>query len=500
MTTHGSVWLATARMSRYDVLATDQQADVLVVGGGVIGLTTALQLQLEGADVVLVEAGRIGARTSGNTTGKVTSQHGAIYAGLLDRHGIDTARQYATANQAAVEEVAELVGRFGIDCELVRSPAFVYSTESADLSREAEVAAQLGLPAHNVDPTELGLPLTATEVVRFDNQVQLHPSRYLGGLAAAFSRAGGRIFERTRVTELNTEGDRVEARTEPGSTVRANHAIVATLLPIGLLGGYFARTRPNQSHGIAVRLPVQAPSGMAISVDDPVRSTRPWPGGGPNGLIVVGGDHETGDQDDTDAVYRGLIDWVSSLWNTQAQAEYRWSAQDYSTPDQLPYVGKAPGSSILIATGMHKWGLTNGMVAAGILRDLVLGRENPWSSAYDAGRIGGARAVAELVKDNLKVGKEFAGGHLRRLLDSGLDHVEVGQGGLYDADGHTVGAYRDPDGRLHTVVPVCTHLGCPLRWNQGDATWDCNCHGSRFAPDGSVLDGPAVSPLKTPDH
>ncbi|MFI6826999.1 FAD-dependent oxidoreductase [Kribbella sp. NPDC050241] len=499
MTVQNSVWLATASMPQYDALDTDLNADVLIVGGGVIGLTTALFLQQDGADVILLEAGRIGARTSGNTTGKVTSQHGAIYASLLDRHGRDTAQQYAAANQAAVEDVADLVRRLNIECELSRTPSFVYTTESADLRRESEVAAQLGLPAQLTDSAELALPLAATAVVRFDNQVQLHPSRYLAGLASAFSQAGGRVFEHSRVTEVRDEADGVEAATERGCGVRASHTILATLLPIGSVGGYFARTRPNQSHGIAVRLPVDAPAGMAISVDERVRSTRPWPGGGPTGLIVVGGDHETGDQTDTDAAYQGLVDWVGSLWNVSVQPEYRWSAQDYSTPDLLPYVGKAPGSPVLVATGMHKWGLSNGTVAAGILCDTVLGRDNPWSSLYDAGRIGDAHAVAQLVKDNLKVGKEFATGHARRILGVGMDHVEVGEGGLYDGDEHTVGAYRDHDGALHTVVPVCTHLGCPLHWNQADTTWDCNCHGSRFTPDGAILDGPAMAPLAKPE-
>ncbi|GAA1700552.1 FAD-dependent oxidoreductase [Kribbella yunnanensis] len=493
MTTSASVWLATANMPRYDGIGADRRTDVLVVGGGVIGLTTALELQLEGADVVLVESNRIGARTSGNTTGKVTSQHGAIYAQLVDRHGVEVARQYAMANQAGVERVAALVDRFGIDCEFIRAPAFVYATEDTDLRREAEVAAELGLPASFA--AELELPVKTTGVVRFDNQVQLHPARYLAGLAEAFIAAGGRIFEHTRVTELD---DGIEAKTEPGAVIRADHAVVATLLPFGTLGGYFARTRPQQSHGIAVRLPVAAPTGTAISADGPTRSTRPWPGGGPNGLIVVGSGHEVGDQSDTDAAYRSLADWAGSLWNARLEPEYRWSAHDYSTPDHLPYVGKAPGSPLLVATGMHKWGLSNGTIAAGILRDLILKRDNEFGALYDAGRIGDAHSVATLVKDNLKVGKELVAGHVRRLVGGGLDHVEVGEGGLYDLDGKTVGASCDHDGRLHTVVPVCTHLGCPLRWNQGDTTWDCNCHGSRFTPDGKVLDGPATNPLATP--
>lgn len=454
-----SVWLATATMPQYGVLAADQFADVLVVGGGLIGLTTALLLQEDGAEVVLLEGGRIGARTSGSTTGKVTSQHGAIYARLLDRHGTDKARQYGAANQAAIEEVDNLIHRLAIDCELSRSPSFVYTTGSADLHRETAVAAKLGLPAHLADAEELGLPLPVTEVVRFDNQLLLHPGRYLAGLATAFSQAGGRIFEQSRVTKLQSKDDGIEADTESGRAVRASHAVVATLLPIGTVGGYFARTRPSRSNGIAVRLPVDAPAGMAISADQPVRSTRPWPGGGPGGLIVVGSDDEPAD---TEAKYQSLVDWASSVWNVSLEPEYRWSAHDYSTPDLLPYVGKAPGSPVLVATGMHKWGLSNGTVAAGILRDLVLGRDNPWTELYDASRIGDAHAVAHLVKDNLKVAKEF-----------------------------TVG-------RLHHRGPVCTHLGCPLHWNQADTTWDCECHGSRFASDGTVLDGPATSPLQHP--
>lgn len=457
-----SVWTATAQIPSYDALRTDKRADVAVIGGGWIGLTTALLLAQDGADVVLLEAGRLGSRTSGNTTGKVTSQHGAIYADLIDRHGEEKARLYAEANQAAVGRVADLAGAEAIDCELIRTPTFVYSTDSAsELKREAEAAISLGLPAHLTDGPEVGLP--AVGAVRFDDQVQLHPVKYLAGLAAALTRVGGRIFEHTRVIRLDEKDDVVQVSTEAGPEVRARHAVVATLLPFGLTGGYVAKTRPQQSHGIAVRLPVEAPVGMSISTNSPVRSTRPWPGGGPNGLIVVGGNHANGTVEDTEAIYQGLIDWVNSTWDYLCQAEHRWSAHDYSTPDLLPYVGRSPGSnSILVATGMHKWGLGNGMVAAGIICDLVAERTNPWAGLYDAGRIGDAKAVAKLLKDNLMVGKEFAAGHLSRAFRGGLDHLEVGQGGLFDVDGQTVGAYRDHEGTLYTVKPTCTHVGCAL--------------------------------------
>jgi len=492
-----SVWTETAEIPSYDALDADVSCDVVVVGGGWIGLTTALLLAQEGAGVVVIEGGRIARRTSGNTTGKVTSQHGAIYATLRDRHGDDVARLYADTNQDAVTQVAALVDRLGIECQLSRTPSYVYTTDpTTSLRDEAQAAASLGLPAQLVDGQEVGVPAVAA--VRFDDQLQLHPVRYLAGLARALVDAGGRIYEQSRAMSIDDTDGGVEVKVASGNVVRARHAVTATLLPIGTIGGYFARTAPEQSHGIAVRLPVEAPTGMAISVDAPVRSTRPWPGGGPTGLIVVGSGHKVGRADDTRAAYQALVDWVGSTWNFDAQPEFRWSAHDYASADLLPYVGRAPGNEgILIATGMHKWGLSNGTAAAGVLRDLILGRDNPAAALYDAGRIGDARSVAAMIKTNLEVGKEFATGHAARILTTGLDHLEVGEGGLYNRDGRTVGAYCDQDGELHTVKPVCTHLGCSLSWNQADTTWDCSCHGSRFSPDGSVLDGPATRPLDT---
>jgi glycine/D-amino acid oxidase-like deaminating enzyme/nitrite reductase/ring-hydroxylating ferredoxin subunit len=481
-------------MPRFEPAAGEITADVVVVGGGLVGLTTALFLADEGADVVVIEAREVGGRTSGHTTGKVTSQHSAIYAELLDRHGRDSARTYATANQAAVDRVADLVATLGIDCELTRTPAYLYCTDPAHcdfLKLEASTATALGLPASLVDPAEVGLPGIAA-ALRFSDQVQLHPAKYVAGLATALTERGGRIFDHTRALDVDDDGDRVTVTTDVGAKVTAAHAVMATLSPIGTTGGFFAKMRPRRSSGLAVRLPVPAPAGMSISIDEPVRSTRPWPGGGPNGLIVVG----SGPDSDAAADHQALLDWTRSTWNSDdITVEYRWSAHDYATPDHLPYVGRTPGSErILVATGMNKWGLSNGTVAAGILRDLATGRDNPYQELYRATRIGGPKEIATLIANNLAVGKDLTTGHLHRLT-GGADHLEVGEGGLLKTENGTVGAYRDSDGRLHTVKPVCTHLGCAVSWNQAETTWDCSCHGSRFDPDGTVLDGPATSPL-----
>lgn len=235
---------------------------------------------------------------------------------------------------------------------------------------------------------------------------------------------------------------------------------------------------------------------MGLGVDAPTRSTRPWPDPGPNGLIVVGNDHETGTTD-TAGAYADLEGWARETFDVEA-VDYRWSSQDFVTPDRIPYVGRAQLTErTLVATGFAKWGLSNGTAAALMLSDLMADRDNEWLPAFDATRVGGPRTVAELVKDNLKVGREFVGGHLGRVKAASVAHLGRGEGDAVEVDGHSVGGYRDPAGRLHAVSLACSHLGCRVNWNAADASWDCPCHGSRFDVDGAVLDGPAVTPLRT---
>ncbi|GAA6527646.1 FAD-dependent oxidoreductase [Intrasporangium sp. DVR] len=461
--THGSVWLddPTRRREPAPPLEGEAEADVVVVGAGITGLTTALLAARDGNRVLLLEARHIGDGTTGYTTGKVTAQHSLIYAHLVDWAGTERARQYADANRAGIDLVAELVGELGIDCSLTRADALVYTTSEEShtiraMEDEAVAARRLGLPASLVSSSDLPFPITAG--VRFTDQVHLHPRRYLDGLADALVAAGGVIHESTRVTGVAEERGHVVVDTD-GGRVSATSVVIATLLPMGLIGGYFARTRPSLSYGLAMRLRTEAPSAMTISVDDPVRSTRPWPDAGPEGLIVVGSGHEVGADVDTEARYSQLEQWARDTFDV-AEVTHRWSAHDYVTPDRVPYIGRPPlHQNVYVATGFGKWGLANGTAAALITSNLVAGHESPWLPVFDAGRIEGVRSVPALVGGNAKVAAELVTGELRR------------------------------------EAPRCSHMGCRLRWNEAEETWDCHCHGSRFASDGAVLAGPAVKPI-----
>ncbi|MFP5257165.1 MAG: FAD-dependent oxidoreductase [Acidimicrobiia bacterium] len=494
MSEHESVWRATAPLPTFAPLGGDLQVDVAVVGGGITGLTTALMLQGDGARVALVEARRIGAGTTGGTTGKVTSQHALTYATLVEQHGEERARAYADANQQAIGTVAGLVVELGIDCQLTRAPAFVYASDAggcAELEAEHEAALALGLPARLTD--EVDLPFPVELALRFDDQAHLHPGAYLAGLATAFVEGGGVLADRTRAMGIEEADASVEVHTEHG-TVAAGHVVVATLLPIADRGGFFAKARPTRGYGIAVRLASGGIDGMHIDVGS-TRSTRPWDDDGRPGVIVVGETHETGQEEHTPARWGELERWVRERFEVDSIA-YRWSAQDFTSVDELPYVGRSPRSErVLVATGMRKWGLTNGTAAAQILTDLVAGRDNPWHEAFDATRIGGAASVKDLVQDNLQVGRELVDGYVGRVTAGAVDHLAPGEGGLAKVDGHTVGAYRDPSGQVHAVSATCTHMGCTLQWNRAETSWDCPCHGSRFDTGGTVLEGPAVRAL-----
>ena len=485
-----SLWVGTTPdAGSRPPLAGPVTVDVAVIGAGITGLTAAALLQDDGASVVVLEAGAVCSGVTAYTTAKVTSLHGLVYAGLAGSAGDDVARLYGEANQAAVERVATFVEERGIDCDFSRRSAYTYTTDPGQVKQveaEVEVARRLGLPAELTTETEL--PFDVAAAVRLDDQAQFHPRRYCRGLAGPVA-----VHEHTRALGVDEGGGGPCTVSTDRGEVRAGHVVVATHLPFLDRGGFFAKCHPTRSYALAARLDGPVPRGMYLGIDRPTRSVRAAQG---DGLVILGGEgHKVGQDDDTRRRHAALEEWARATFPV-ASVEYRWSAQDLVPVDGRPFVGpQLPGSRVLVATGFKKWGMTNGTAAAMILADLVAGRDNPWTAAFDATRIR-ETVTRDLVKENLDVGKRFVGDRLRTLLPPDAEHLRPGEGGIARLGGEKVAAYRDDEGRLHAVSPVCTHLGCLVSFNTAERTWDCPCHGSRYTVEGRVIEGPATKDLR----
>ena len=495
---HESVWIDTGppqpELPRLDGSA---RADVVVIGGGIVGLTTALLLQEAGSKVVLIEAGRVARGVSGYTTAKVSSQHGLIYAKLTAKHGSEAARTYGQANEAALAWIAQRVERDGIDCDFRRQPSYAYVGSDAQrhqVEDEARAAIAAGLPASLTDSTPLPYPVAAA--VRFDDQAEFHPRKYLLALADRLTAAGAELYERSHAVQVDAGRDAVTVKT-PGGQVSAGFAVVATHYPFLDRSLSFARVHPQRSYAIACRIAGAPPPGMHIAGDSPTRSIRAIPLGDEELLLVGGEGHKTGAGGDTEQRYRALEQFAREHWDVESVA-YRWSTQDNSTLDSMPYIGRLTPRSdrVLMATGFAKWGMTGGTAAAHVLADLIAGRESAAAQLFDPWRKTARASVVKLLEENAHVGAHFVGDRLTKPGGREIDSLQPGEGDLVRHDGEKVAAYRDDDGALVAVSPRCTHLGCQVNWNSAERSWDCPCHGSRFAPDGRVLHGPAVHALE----
>lgn len=491
---HTALWLDDTPSTDYPRLTGDRTFDVAVVGGGITGMTTALLLARDGMAVCLLDQGSIGTGTSGHTTAKVTSQHHLTYARLRVTHGSDGAAAYGAAMEAAKERIASLASE-GIDCDLRRRAAYVYAARSGEralLESELRAAQDAGLPATLDD--HVPLPFPTAGGLRFDNQVEFHARKYVLGLAERFVAAGGEIFENTRALHVD-ESDGCVVHTDRGR-ISARHVVVATLLPFLDRGGYFARAYATRSYAITARVSAGLPDAMLISALSPLRSIRSVPFRGEELLMVGGEGHHLGSSKAVPERYEKLAEFARQHWNV-VSFEHRWSAQDYSPADGVPYIGPLHFRSkrIHIATGFKKWGMTAGTVAAMLITDSITGRENEWAALFSSTRLKPIAGGPRFLTENARVGVRFFADRLLAPGRRDIQNLANGEGAIVSSNGHKVAGYRDDEGKLHAVSTRCTHLGCQVAWNAAERSWDCPCHGSRFTPDGEILNGPATKPL-----
>jgi glycine/D-amino acid oxidase-like deaminating enzyme/nitrite reductase/ring-hydroxylating ferredoxin subunit len=494
-----SYWIASMPAPRrHPPLERDLSIEVVVVGGGIVGLTTALRLAHNGIRVALLEARELARGVSGYTTGKVTAGHRLVYSELRRSHGERAMCLYAQAQLAALAAIAQNVSELGIECDLERVPNYVYAETEEELDAlrdEVDAAQAAGLEAELVPAPEV--PFPALGAVRLPGQAQFHARKYLFGLADAFLARGGLIFENSRVIELEADDEPGLVTTETAA-VRARNVVLATHVPITNRGLFFARAHPRRSYVVAARLRDRLPfDGMWINVGEPTRSLRSTPDGAGGRLVLVGGEgHRVGQEDDADERYAHLERFLLAYLG-DAEVLHRWSTQDAFSVDGLPYVGRVGGEtgSVLVATGFGGWGMTNGTVAGMLLADELIGWRELWADLFDAGRASVAQSAIRFVRENANVAAQLVGGKLARHDDAPED-ILPGEGRLVDLEDGTAAVYRASDGALQAVSAECTHMGCVVAWNPAEGTWDCPCHGSRFAVDGAVLEGPATRPLE----
>ena len=471
-----SLWLdgPEAEGLQADPLRSDVEVDVCVIGGGIAGVTTALELARGGHSVVLLERDRVGAGVTGHSTAKLSSLQGTTYTELERKFGRDRAAAYAQLNEGAIDYVAEHVRTLAVDCDLRRRPHALFAwdeRELEDLDREAEAATRAGLAVRRTD--DLGLPFPIAGALVRDDQVELQINTYVLALAAALRAAGGEVFEHTVATHVG-EGSRPSVRTDGGFTVRARDVVVATHYPILDRGLYFPRLRPQRSYCVAVRAPGPLPATMAISIGTPTRSLRTAPDPHRPGevLLVLGGEgHTAGEQGDaTPDRYQALWAFAHAHFDA-TEATHRWSAHDMTTADGLPYAGRLTVLSrhVWVATGFRKWGLTNGTAAGRIVAARILGRDMAHAGAFDTERLTPRRSAAGVAQEGVKTAKHLIGDRLRSPEGESTALLEPGgDGRILELGGTLVAASRDADGTVHAVSPTCTHLGCRVAWNRAE--------------------------------
>ncbi|HVS33151.1 MAG TPA: FAD-dependent oxidoreductase, partial [Thermoanaerobaculia bacterium] len=485
-----SLWLESSPAPRHEPLRRDGlHVDVAIVGAGITGLTAAVLLKQRGRTVAVIEKERVGGGETGNTTAHITEAVDARYYFIARVFDKEAARLVAQASRASIEQIAQLVHEFAIQCRFKRVPGYLYTEKRsfvAEVKREAQAAAEAGLAAKYV--SEVPLPFAIRGGVLFENQAQFHPQEYLAGLAARIHGDGSFLFERTHVRGIE-DGEPCVIETD-GGKLTAGAVIQATNVPIVSFTTLHVKDAAYRTYAMAYPSKGAHPDGLFWDTAEPYHYTR-WQETGEGEFMIVGGsDHKVGQEADTEKCFTGLQQYVDEHFGPQ-QPRYRWSGQVIDPVDGLPYIGRS--GNIYVSTGYAGQGMTFGTAGAMICADLITGRENAWAELFDWKRVHARGAIKDFISENVDYPRRMI---MDRLVRSNVETKDVadvkpGEGKIVSVGGRKLAVHRDDAGTLHALSPVCTHMGCDVAWNDAERTWDCPCHGSRFKTTGEVLNGPA---------
>ena len=493
-----SFWIENFKDKTYPSLEEDLHVDVCIIGGGITGISCGYYLSKNNLNVCILEKDRIMEKASGHTTAKITSQHDLFYKYLYDSYGKDLAKKYLDSNEEAISNIKNIIDVENIDCDFEYQNSYVYTTDANSVKKfkdEVETLKKLDYEARFLDKISLPIP-DVKAAIEFHHQAQFNPIKYANALCESITNNSGLIFENSKVEKLEKYGNEYRVYCND-KVVTAKNVVISTRYPvINFPGCYFLKMYSEASYLIAVETHSPLSKGMYINSDTPTFSFRTANLNGRRILLVGGMGHKRGAKIDLTNSYNILEQKAKELY-PDAKVLYKWNTHDSISLDKIPYIGEFSCfyPNVYVATGFKKWGMTTSNVAANIITDKILGKENKYAELYNSKRFG----LIKNIKEFGNILKETSHSLIFNKFDMPAatpKDVEPGEGKVVNDNGRKIGIYKDKEGKEYKVIPTCTHLGCELSWNALDKTWDCPCHGSRYTFEGKLIYGPSKKDLK----
>jgi glycine/D-amino acid oxidase-like deaminating enzyme/nitrite reductase/ring-hydroxylating ferredoxin subunit len=499
-----SYWMHESPVVDAPPLLEDRNCDVVVIGSGIAGLSTAYELARLGRSVIVIDRGGIGNGMTARTTAHLATELDDFHSELVRVRGEDEARAYHESQVAAVNRIEAICREEKIECQFRRLDGYLIPTEEgpiSDLQEEFEICRRIGVDVEWADQAPVP-GLDTGRCLRFPNQGRFHPTRYLRGLAEAIQRRGGTLYANTAYVGHEEDEQGVRIDTESGHAIRAAAAVFATNSPVNDKVVLHTKMVPDRTYVVAGRVPKgSVPDILLWDTYDAYHYVRIQELDETNDLLIVGGeDHRSGEADDMDLRFGRLAEWTRKRFPAFGPVEYSWSGQVMEPIDFMPYSGRNPGDDhIYVHTGDSGQGITNGVAGSLTIAPLVMGEHSRFADVLAPNRKSfGLPAAEEFVRGQAGVVKNLTE-HIRPGEISSEDELEPGQGGIIRRGVSKIAVYRAKDGQLIRRSAICTHMGCIVHWNSFEKCWDCPCHGSHFSPDGKVLNGPALKPLAEAD-
>lgn len=486
-----SIWEGTASNGQtFPVYSGDQSTEVVIIGGGITGLTAAYLLGTAGVPTILLEAHRIGLGTTGNSTGNLYATVDEHLSTIRKKWSDTVMKDIVNARSAALRFIEQMVTTNAIECNFSRQPFVFYSEERGDKTKKFIDDESSALDLAGLAPQILntaGLPFETYAALRVDGQAQFHPLKYVRALAKMLESKCS-IYEHSQVIDIDKEKGIV--KTDKG-TVSAQKIVMATHTPKGALGIHSV-LGPYREFGVACELPNEFPGGIYWSMDAVKHSVRTLKDD-KSYVMVVGDKFKTGQHGNSFEHIDGLANYLKERLPV-AEPKFVWAGQQYRAADGLPYIGKADGRAYYL-TGFATDGLVYGTLASMIVTDHILGTDNEWASTFDVSRFTPLKSAKAFLKENLDNAVQYLKDVPGNVDAKELKDIKAGEGKVMEHKGEKLAVYREDNGTLHTCSAVCTHMDCIVNWNPAERSWDCPCHGSRFNYDGALLEGPAITDL-----